>query len=158
MRRDDGAPSRLSALRPVPWPAGCGRSRLSRPPSSNIPGAGRMQGELAEQVALVTGASRGIGRAIAMRLAGAGACVYVNFLRDAVAGEETVRRIRAAGGTAELAQFDIADAEASASAIGGVIKTAGALHILVNNAGKIGRASCRERAQMSVDGAAGKRK
>jgi len=94
-----------------------------------------MQGELAEQVALVTGASRGIGRAIATRLAGAGACVYVNFLRDAVAGEETVRRIRAAGGTAELAQFDIADAEASASAIGGVIKTAGALHILVNNAG-----------------------
>jgi len=94
-----------------------------------------MQGELADQVALVTGASRGIGRAIAVRLAARGARVYVNFVRDVAAGEETVRQIRTAGGAAELAQFDIADGEAATTAISEVIKSAGALHILVNNAG-----------------------
>jgi 3-oxoacyl-[acyl-carrier protein] reductase len=94
-----------------------------------------MNGALADQVALVTGASRGIGRAIAGRLAAHGARVYVNFVRDAAAGAETVQLVRAAGGTAELAQFDVADAGASADAIGAIAKTAGGLHILVNNAG-----------------------
>ena len=94
-----------------------------------------MNGALADQVALVTGASRGIGRAIAAQLAGAGARIYVNFVRDAAAGEETVRLVRAAGGSAELAQFDVADAQASAAAVDAIVKSAGAIHILVNNAG-----------------------
>ena len=94
-----------------------------------------MDGALAEQVALVTGASRGIGRAIARRLAAAGAHVYVNFVRDVASAEDTVRAVRAAGGAAELAQFDVADAAASAEAIGALVKSAGGLHILVNNAG-----------------------
>ena len=94
-----------------------------------------MNGALADQVALVTGASRGIGRAIAAQLAGAGARIYVNFVRDAAAGEETVRLVRAAGGSAELAQFDVADAQASAAAVEAIVKSAGAIHILVNNAG-----------------------
>jgi 3-oxoacyl-[acyl-carrier protein] reductase len=94
-----------------------------------------MNGGLADQVALVTGASRGIGRAIARRLAANGARVYVNFLRDTEAGTETVQQITAAGGTAALARFDVADTEASAAAIGGIVTEAGGLHILVNNAG-----------------------
>ncbi len=94
-----------------------------------------MDGALVDQVALVTGASRGIGRAIARQLAAAGARVYVNFVRDAAAGQETVRLVRAAGGAAELVQFDVADTAASAEAIGAIVKSAGALHILVNNAG-----------------------
>lgn len=94
-----------------------------------------MHGALAEQVALVTGGSRGIGRAIAQHLAAAGARVYVNFVRDGGAGAETVRLIRAAGGSAEPAQFDVAQSTASAEAIHTIVQSAGALHILVNNAG-----------------------
>src|SRR5260221_2323391 len=94
-----------------------------------------MNGALAEQVALVTGGSRGIGRAIARHLAAAGARVYVNFVRDAAAGEETVRLIRTAGGRAELAQFDVAEPTASADGIDAIVQSAGGLHILVNNAG-----------------------
>jgi 3-oxoacyl-[acyl-carrier protein] reductase len=94
-----------------------------------------MNGALAEQVALVTGASRGIGRAIARQLAAAGARVYVNFIHDVAAGEETVRLVRDAGGTADLAQFDVADSAASADAIGEIVTSAGGLQILINNAG-----------------------
>jgi 3-oxoacyl-[acyl-carrier protein] reductase len=94
-----------------------------------------MNGALADQVALVTGASRGIGRAIARQLAAAGARVHVNFVRDAAAGEETLAMIRAAGGSGELAQFDVADSAASADAIGAIVKAGGRLDILVNNAG-----------------------
>jgi 3-oxoacyl-[acyl-carrier protein] reductase len=94
-----------------------------------------MSGALADQVALVTGASRGIGRAIARQLAAAGAQVFVNFVRDAPAGEETVRLIRTAGGSAELARFDVADSGASSEAIAALVKAAGRLDILVNNAG-----------------------
>ncbi len=94
-----------------------------------------MSGPLADQVALVTGASRGIGRAIARHLAAAGARTYVNFVRDEAAAADTVAQITAAGGTAEVARFDVGDVEATAAAIGGIVKAAGGLHVLVNNAG-----------------------
>lgn len=94
-----------------------------------------MSGPLADQVALVTGASRGIGRAIARHLAGLGARVFVNYRRDAAAAAETVAAIRAAGGTAELLPFDVADAQAAAEAIAGLLKGTDRLDILVNNAG-----------------------
>jgi len=94
-----------------------------------------MSGPLAEQVALVTGGSRGIGRGVAQRLAVAGARVYVNFVRDEAAASATVGSIVDAGGAAEAVQFDVADAEASTAAIGAIVKASGPLHILVNNAG-----------------------
>jgi len=66
-----------------------------------------MAGELAGKVALVTGASRGIGRAIALRLAEAGAAVAVHYGNSAAAADETVAAIRAAGGTAHAVRADL---------------------------------------------------
>jgi 3-oxoacyl-[acyl-carrier protein] reductase len=94
-----------------------------------------MDAALADQVALVTGGSRGIGRAIARRLGAAGARVYVNYRRDDAAAAETARLIADAGGRAELVRFDVADGAAVSAAIGEIIKGAGMLHVLVNNAG-----------------------
>jgi len=94
-----------------------------------------MDSSLTGQVALVTGASRGIGRAVACALARRGAAVFVNYVRDGGAAEETVRRISEAGGRAEARGFDVADPEAAGEAIQGLVKGEGRLDILVNNAG-----------------------
>jgi len=90
---------------------------------------------LAGQVALVTGASRGIGRAIAEELARQGAHVAVNYNSNQQAADECVAAITAAGGSAAPLRFDVADPEASASAIFGLVNERGRLDILVNNAG-----------------------
>ena len=94
-----------------------------------------MIGALHDQVALVTGASRGIGRTVAGLLARAGAYVVVNFVHNGAGAEETVRMIADAGGGAEAAQFDVADAAAVSSAVSGLIERLGRCDILVNNAG-----------------------
>jgi 3-oxoacyl-[acyl-carrier protein] reductase len=94
-----------------------------------------MSTPLAGQVALVTGGSRGIGRGVAKHLAGLGASVCVNFVRDEVAAEETVRSIAEAGGRACAVRFDVSDPEASTEAIREIVKREERLDILVNNAG-----------------------
>lgn len=94
-----------------------------------------MSAALAEQVALVTGASRGIGRAIAGRLAREGATVAVGYATRRDAAEETVRAIESAGGRAVAVGFDVADAEAAAAGVAAVAEQLGRLDVLVNNAG-----------------------
>ncbi|MBC5659082.1 3-oxoacyl-[acyl-carrier-protein] reductase [Anaerosacchariphilus sp. NSJ-68] len=87
------------------------------------------------KIALVTGASRGIGRAIATELAAKGAQVIVNYNGSEAAAAETVNAIRAAGGKAEAWQCNVADYEACGQLISGVLETHKRIDILVNNAG-----------------------
>lgn len=94
-----------------------------------------MQVNLTGRVALVTGGSRGIGRAIAERLAAAGATVVINYRGNAAAAEATVAAITAAEGTAEAIQADIGDSAAVEALIKTVIERHKRLDILVNNAG-----------------------
>jgi 3-oxoacyl-[acyl-carrier protein] reductase len=91
--------------------------------------------ELEGKIALVTGGSRGIGRAICLRLASMGAQVYINYVSRPEAAEETRRLILEAGKKAELVQFNVADGAAVQEKIKGILQTAGPISILVNNAG-----------------------
>jgi len=85
--------------------------------------------------ALVTGASRGIGRAIALELAAAGARVAANFLHHGEEAEAVVREIAAAGGEAFAVRADVSDPEEVQTMVDEVIRRWGRIDILVNNAG-----------------------
>jgi 3-oxoacyl-[acyl-carrier protein] reductase len=87
------------------------------------------------QVAIVTGASRGIGQAIARRLGSRGAAVCVNYAAHGDEAEATVDAIRQAGGRAITARADVADAEAVAGMVARAEAELGPVSILVNNAG-----------------------
>ena len=87
------------------------------------------------QVALVTGASRGIGRAIGLALGQAGAYVIVNFRDNQNAAEESLGAIIAQGGQGELCQFDIAAEEQIDEAVKKIVDAHKKVDILVNNAG-----------------------
>jgi len=87
------------------------------------------------RVALVTGGSRGIGRAICVALAKRGAKVVINYASREDAARETAELVTAAGGTAALSAFDVANSEACTEAIKAIGKDHGGLDILVNNAG-----------------------
>jgi 3-oxoacyl-[acyl-carrier protein] reductase len=87
------------------------------------------------KVAIVTGGSRGIGRATAESLAKLGAHVVVNYVRGEQQAKETAAAIQAAGGKAEIAGFDVGDTKASEEAVTAIAKRLGRLDILVANAG-----------------------
>ena len=88
-----------------------------------------------EKTALVTGAGKGIGRAIAVALAGQGAFVYINYLSDRASAVQTLEEIEGCDGQGALLPFDVTRSEDSKKAIQAILKDKGALHILVNNAG-----------------------
>lgn len=91
--------------------------------------------DLDGKVAVVTGGSRGIGRAISAALAVRGARVVVNYTSNEAAAVDTVQMVAAAGGTAVPMRFDIGDAAAVDAAFKEIAAGEGGLHILVNNAG-----------------------
>ena len=87
------------------------------------------------KIALVTGASRGIGRQIALTLGAKGAAVIVNYNGSAQKAEEVVKEIEAAGGRAEALQCNVSDFEACGQMMADIVARYGRLDILVNNAG-----------------------
>lgn len=93
-----------------------------------------MRIDLSSQVALVTGASRGIGAAIASALASCGAHVVVGFRENSARARETVQAISAAGGSAEELAFDVANDGQVKQAFQDVLARHGRIDILVNNA------------------------
>ncbi len=95
----------------------------------------RNERDLAGKVALVTGGSRGIGAAIAKRLAADGATVAITYVKDAGAASDVVKAIELDGGKAVAIQADAADVEAVNGAVEKTVATFGQLDVLVNNAG-----------------------
>ena len=93
-----------------------------------------MNGRLAGEIAIVTGAGSGIGRAIALAYARAGAKVVVSD-HDAAGGEQTVEQVRRAGGEASFCAADVADPAAHETLVAHALAHHGALHIACNNAG-----------------------
>ena len=87
------------------------------------------------KIAVVTGASRGIGKAIAIKLAGLGATVVINYNGSAQKAEEVKQKIIAEGGRAETMQCNVADYDACEAFFKAVIEQFGRIDILVNNAG-----------------------
>ena len=91
--------------------------------------------ELRDKLALVTGASRGIGRAVALELASRGAFVIINYAQNESAAREVLSQVENSGGKGEIRQFDVSDFSKVQDEINRIGDELGRLHILVNNAG-----------------------
>ena len=87
------------------------------------------------KIAVVTGGSRGIGRAISVRLGSMGCFVWVNYVSRAEAAQETVDLIKEAGGQGQVVQFDVADFDQVQVAFKSIVAESGSIDILINNAG-----------------------
>jgi 3-oxoacyl-[acyl-carrier protein] reductase len=90
---------------------------------------------LENRVALVTGGSRGIGRAVALELAARGAAVVVNYNKSSESADEVVKKIQGSGGKAAAFQADVSDFKRAEGLVKFAVETFGDLSILVNNAG-----------------------
>jgi 3-oxoacyl-[acyl-carrier protein] reductase len=88
-----------------------------------------------EKTAIVTGASRGIGRATAIELAKAGYFVIINFKSNETAAQETLSLVKSAGGDGEISRFDVADNAQTKDAIKAITERHKNIQVLVNNAG-----------------------
>jgi NAD(P)-dependent dehydrogenase (short-subunit alcohol dehydrogenase family) len=95
---------------------------------------------LAGRTALVTGASRGLGRAIAYRLAREGAAVAINYSQRREGAESLALEIRTSGGTAMICQCDVADSQQVSEMVDSISSGLGPIDVLVNNAGLLHRA------------------
>jgi 3-oxoacyl-[acyl-carrier protein] reductase len=90
---------------------------------------------LQDQIALVTGGSRGIGRAVVLGLGGLGARVIINYAANHAAAEETLKKLTDAGGVGELVPFDVSDERQVDSAVKKIVDRHKKIDIVVNNAG-----------------------
>jgi 3-oxoacyl-[acyl-carrier protein] reductase len=106
-------------------------------PDSKAKAAPRDASTLAGKVALVTGASSGIGRATAEALAGRGAHVAINFHHNKAGAEDARRAIEAAGGKAAVVQADVSRADGAKALVERTVRELGPVDILVNNAGSL---------------------
>jgi 3-oxoacyl-[acyl-carrier protein] reductase len=88
-----------------------------------------------KRVAIVTGASRGIGRATALELAKAGYFVVINFKSNKEAAAETLKLVQVTGGAGEIIQFDVADTVQASKGIKSIIERYKNIQVLINNAG-----------------------
>ena len=98
----------------------------------NLEGDGNMN---ENKTAIITGASRGIGRATALELAKAGYFVIINFKSNETAAQETFNLVRSAGGDGEICQFDVADHAQTSDAVQAITDRHKNIQVLVNNAG-----------------------
>jgi len=90
-----------------------------------------------QKTAIVTGGSKGIGRAICVNLAASGYYIVINYMGDKAGAEQTLSQVIAAGGEGEICQFDVRDSEATAQIIADIAEKQGSIDILINNAGII---------------------